>query len=59
MNLFKYYKLIPYIIDDNTSELFATKRHFDDVELKKLIKLLNMKPVKIIQQLKSILFYLS
>jgi hypothetical protein len=49
-DLFKYYKLTPYIIDNNTTELFATRRKIDDPELQLLIKLLNIKPVKIIKE---------
>jgi hypothetical protein len=46
-DLFKYHKLIPYIIGNNTSELFATRRTDNDDELKILTELLDMKPVKI------------
>ncbi len=49
-DLFKYHKLTPYIIGDNTTELFATRRLYDDPELQRLVKLLNMKPVKIIKE---------
>lgn len=34
-HLFKYYKLTPYIIGDDTSELYATRRKWDDPELQK------------------------
>ena len=49
-DLFKYYKLTPYIIDNNTSELFATRRKSDDPDLQNLNRLLNIKPVKIIKE---------
>ena len=48
-DLSKYYKLIPYIMNNNNKELFFTKKHHSDENLKKLIELLNMKPVKIVK----------
>jgi hypothetical protein len=50
-DLFKYYKLTPYIIGDDPTELFATRRQKDDKDLETVVKLLNMKPVKIIKEL--------
>jgi hypothetical protein len=50
-DLFKYYKLTPYIMDNTTNELFATRRKVGDEDLETIIKLLNMKPVKIKKEL--------
>ena len=48
-HLFKYYKLTPYIIGDDTEELYATRRKWNDPDLQDIVKLLNMKPVKIVK----------
>jgi hypothetical protein len=52
-DIFKYYKLTPYIMGDNTKELFATRRQTDDPELQRLINSLDMKPVKIVKDKKD------
>jgi len=49
-DLFKYYKLTPFIMDNKTDELFATRRRVGDPELDRLIGLLNMRPVRIEKQ---------
>lgn len=49
-DMFKYYKLKPYIIGDSYDELFITNRDDTNPELIRLKELLNMRAVKIVKK---------
>jgi len=45
----KYQKLKTYIMDNDTKELYFTRRSRNDAELQNLVSMLNLKPVKIVK----------